>query len=789
MERNPMRLKRQKVDWAILAVAVISAVIAMGVVAGANPESEDSPRLVGVQHLPDQINTCEWDGSAGTDPKLLESLEQNKLFSALRQQPPPTADGTSAPPTLLASLQQEPSSPQTDAAPPRQRGGQRADDGEITAADRSVTFVLPNTEEQERETAELRAHGARLPVRTIRDTTPTYSAVAVDVNSDEVILQDNNLWSYRVFDRLSPTPKGDNDISTPKRIVQGDKTALQFNNGLYVDPQSGDIYSVESDVGDKMVRFPREAHGDISPTSILHTPHRVYNIAADEVKQEFFVTVEYPPQVVVYRKNAVGEEKPLRAITGDDTGLDAPHGIAVDEKDRLLFVNTWGHHSNYKVQGTGKFFPPAIKVYALDSNGDAKPLRVITGDSTQLDWPAAMKYNPDNGDLYVANDIGASVLVFANAAKVEGDIAPARVIKGPSTRLRNPTGVAIDRKNQELWVSNLGNSSATVYPLMADGDVPPLRIIRSAEESKRGLDFGRTAAVTYDPNRQEILVPNCVNHPQIAVFARSATENTPYLRSIEGQKTLLGRTMHDLAFDAVHDEIVVTSPLAQGILTFRGAANGEEPPLRVIQGDKTHILGVGATAKVTVDAVHGEIYLPTPDQAILVFDRLANGNTAPIRIISGKDTQLALGVQTNGSGQGPPIRVDPIHNLILAPTFGRAANGGGRILIFDRMANGNTPPKAIIKGPVGMGNQFEVFGRNLITHTGNDLEIWRIPETGESDERPLKIPAPLGRHSFDLGMALDPLHKEVIISSSAGNAILTFFVPELYEDKDLASGQ
>ena len=45
---------------------------------------------------------------------------------------------------------------------------------------------------------------------------------------------------------------------------------------------------------------------------------------------------------------------------------------------------------------------------------------MITGDKTQMDWPAAMKFNPDNGDLYVANDIGGSVLVFANAAKRAG---------------------------------------------------------------------------------------------------------------------------------------------------------------------------------------------------------------------------------------------------------------------------------------------------------------------------------------------------------------------------------
>ena len=95
--------------------------------------------------------------------------------------------------------------------------------------------------------------------------------------------------------------------------------------------------------------------------------------------------------------------------------------------------------------------------------------------------------------------------------------------------------------------------------------------------------------------------------------------------------------MHDIGFDAVHDEIVVTSPLAQAILMFRGSANGEEAPLRVIQGDKTLIKGVGATGKVTVDGVNGEIFMATPDQQILVFDRTMNGNVAPKRILGGND--------------------------------------------------------------------------------------------------------------------------------------------------------
>jgi hypothetical protein len=115
----------------------------------------------------------------------------------------------------------------------------------------------------------------------------------------------------------------------------------------------------------------------------------------------------------------------------------------------------------------GQILPPSIKVYPLDGDGDVKPLRVITGDKTLLDWPAAMSFDPDKGDLYIANDFGESILVFADVGDpaVQGDVAPTRIIEGPSTRLRAPTGIAVRQKNQEVWVSNLGNSSATVYPV------------------------------------------------------------------------------------------------------------------------------------------------------------------------------------------------------------------------------------------------------------------------------------------------------------------------------------
>ena len=87
-------------------------------------------------------------------------------------------------------------------------------------------------------------------------------------------------------------------------------------------------------------------------------------------------------------------------------------------------------------------------------------------------------------------------------------MAPARVIKGAKTHLSYPAGVFVDSKNKEVWASNLGNSSATVYPLVANGDVAPLRIIRGAEENKQSLKFGKTEALAYDSKREQLLVPN-----------------------------------------------------------------------------------------------------------------------------------------------------------------------------------------------------------------------------------------------------------------------------------------
>ena len=226
----------------------------------------------------------------------------------------------------------------------------------------------------------------------------------------------------------------------------------------------------------------------------------------DEAAQELYLTVQHPPKVVVYRKMAEGEEKPLRTIEGQNTRLEDAHGIAIDTKNQWIFVSNHGNASNPRTPGGGKYQPPSISVYPLKASGDVAPLRVIAGPRTRLNWPAAMYLDQERGDLYLANDTDDSILVFR--ATDSGNVAPTRVIRGPKTGIKNPTGIFLDLKNDELWVSNMGNHSATVFPREANGDVPPLRTIRSAPAGKVALAIGNPGAAGYDSKRDQILVPN-----------------------------------------------------------------------------------------------------------------------------------------------------------------------------------------------------------------------------------------------------------------------------------------
>jgi hypothetical protein len=274
-----------------------------------------------------------------------------------------------------------------------------------------------------------------------------------------------------------------------------------------------------------------------------------------------------------------------------------------------------------------------------------------------------------------------------------------------------------------------------------------------------------------------------VAHPQIAVFARLAKENAVPTRLLAGQATKLSRTMHDIRYDEAHDELYVSNPFAAAILVFRGGANGEEAPIRIIQGPGTQLEGPD---RLDVDPVNNEIIVPEAGNTILVYPRTASGNVAPLRVIKGPDTQLR-GIRS--------VAVDTVRNLLVGGTQYRKGNiEEGILLIYRRTANGNVKPLRVIQGPkteIVRITQLQVYpptGWILAAQAGTHdalhpddgfIGIWSINDDGDVPPR-WKIRGPNSTLIKPRGIALDPQNKSLIVSDMARNAVLTFYFPEVF---------
>ena len=189
--------------------------------------------------------------------------------------------------------------------------------------------------------------------------------------------------------------------------------------------------------------------------------------------------------------------------------------------------------------------------------------------------------------------------------------------------------------------------------------------------------------------------------------------------------------------------------------------------------------------RLAVDPVHNEIFVPEVDK-VLVYPRGANGNVAPIRVLEGPDTMLGADA----------VAVDPVHDLLIVG--GGGGRDGTRLKIFNRTDAGNTKPKRVIGGPKSMltriSGPFTVYpptGRIIVTvrerrgeseNLATDtcfVGVWNRKDNGDVPPK-WNIGGPKGVLQMVRGVAVNPKHKELIVTDKRLNAILTFYFPELF---------
>lgn len=279
------------------------------------------------------------------------------------------------------------------------------------------------------------------------------------------------------------------------------------------------------------------------------------------------------------------------------------------------------------------------------------------------------------------------------------------------------------------------------------------------------------------------------------MFARLANGNAGPVRVIEGQGTMLSRTMHGIAYDEVHDEIIVPVHLAGAVLAFRGNAAGEQAPLRILQGPHTGLL---RPETVTVDILHHELIVGEDGgKDVLVFARDAAGDVAPLRVIRGPKTGLD---EVRG------VAVDPGRNLIVVSSRSRTNPTG--LFIFNRTDNGDVAPRGVIAGPkTGIvrirqvdvdpqkGKIFAAVKNNKESYKFDSpspspwnpeepgfIGIWNITDNGDVPPRAV-IKGLASGLVWPAGVALNSRDGEVYTIDSVRNGMFTYSLPEAFHRK------
>jgi hypothetical protein len=319
------------------------------------------------------------------------------------------------------------------------------------------------------------------------------------------------------------------------------------------------------------------------------------------------------------------------------------------------------------------------------ANSATEPKRLIGGLNTKIEFQCGLYIDPGNGDIYAVNNDTIDTLVIFSRQAI-GDVAPDRELHTP----HGTFGIAVDEGTQELFLTVQHDNAIVVFNKLADGIKSPLRVIQGdhtgladphgmALDTKNNLLFVTNHGSTHQVRapgpgtrrREDILgwpltrddaVPGSgqILPPSITVYAKDAKGDAAPLRVIQGPKTQMDWPTA-IAVDLQRNEIFVANDGGNSVLVFDASASGDVAPTRVLKGPKSLISN---PTGVYLDTVNHELWVASFGNHIAaVFNPTANGDVAPIRIIRSAPPNQPV----PGLGNPHPLAYDSKREQILVP--------------------------------------------------------------------------------------------------------------------------
>jgi DNA-binding beta-propeller fold protein YncE len=301
-------------------------------------------------------------------------------------------------------------------------------------------------------------------------------------------------------------------------------------------------------------------------------------------------------------------------------------------------------------------------------------------------------------------------------APVGGDIAPARYVADAYPSLHS---VAVDPDANEVVMSDSNRGEIFFYDRRAPGSATQ---VTNAEREIRGPRTGMmfVAGISLDPAEHEVFAVNNDIGDRMEVFSYDMEGNIKPKRVLSVPHGAWG-----VSFNPMRQEVAVSVEHPNTVVVYRRTATGSEAPLRVLRGRETELADPHG---IVIDSAHNEMLVAN------------HGNWAPLTreeeeseggLVGGHFALPSINVYgAEATGDSKPIRkiqgtqtqlnwpmgmsLDPVHDEIAVANYGTNS-----VLVFRRDAGGNVVPVRIIKG-----NRTGVLGPMGVAFDLKNDELW-----------------------------------------------------------------
>jgi Beta-propeller repeat/NHL repeat len=478
---------------------------------------------------------------------------------------------------------------------------------------------------------------------------------------------------------------------------------------------SGRIYVANEEGGasrnGSIAIYPAGSTGQVLPSAVISGVNTELNdpvgVALDSAGNIYVTNLFGGPTnngiVTEYAAGSNGDVAPIATITSTGYAVGLPRGIALDSAGNIYVANFLGNNGS-------------ISVFAPGSNGNATPIASIAGSNTGIQGPYGLALD-SSGNIYVSNhgggeqDTPSSITVYA--AGSNGNVAPTATIIGPDTLLDVPVAVALDSLGN-IYAANSGgvidgvaydSGTITVYPPGSTGNVSPSAIIYGSN-----TELSSPGGILVDSS---IYVANFGND-DLALYSLGANGNAAPTTSLGSPVTGLDGPV-GIAVDANQKTYVANSFLSIGnpsgsvtIYPSGGYGVGGAPRATII-GANTGLLSPSGIALDT----NGNIYVSnasggsTGKGSVTVYAPTSNGNATPSATIVAANSYLGIFDPTG-------VAVDTSGN-IYALAFGTLGSSiGDCIDVFPPGSNGTVTPSSVIIG--GQTQLAQPSGMTLDSH-------------------------------------------------------------------------